>query len=286
MIDSKSSPSRTSISYLIHFAWHPFLSPQNTCPTVAEDEVGSCPYIPDQGIDINRNFPADFKLSDFEVECPAPSECCSANPGPTAFSEPETRAIRDTVHKFRPVAAISFHSQAFERNSILLYPYASPVEHDMDLRDKERFQTWGRAMEPRTGMYSVGDPFGALGYRASGTFLDWGYSSENVTVFVLESASPCGNRWCDVKKYGSRMKSTARMYARSGVILVELVLGAPPQSHFWSAAAAFLCVLALLAAWLSGGRIHGLLLRLIRSATRNRDDVSGKHIRIEMQRII
>ena len=35
------------------------------CPSVPEDDAGTCPYIPDQGIDINRNFPADFKSSDF-----------------------------------------------------------------------------------------------------------------------------------------------------------------------------------------------------------------------------
>lgn len=75
------------------------------------------------------------------------------------------------------------------------------------------------------------------------------------------------------------------MYALSGVILIELVLGAPDQSHFWSASAAFLVIGTLLAACLSGGRLHGLLRRLIRIVTRKRE-VSGKDIGIEMKRII
>ena len=263
-------------------------SPQKICPTIAEDEAGTCPYIPAQGIDINRNFPADFKSSDFEAECPSPSDCCSAHPGPMAFSEPETRAIRDTVRKFQPDAAISFHSQDFERTSILLYPYASPVDHDMDMNDKKRFQTWGKAMEPRRGMYSVRDPYGALGYRASGTCLDWMYGSEKVTAFVLESATPCGSRVCEEKKYGGRIKSTARLYARSGVILVELVLGAPAQRHLWSVSTCFLIVGTLLVAGLSVGRFHGMLLRLIRIIARNRDVFfwQGHSNRIEMQRMI
>ena len=257
------------------------------CPTVAEDEAGTCPYIPDQGIDLNRNFPADFKSSDFEVECPLPArECCSAHPGDQPFSEPESRAIREAVDRFQPDAAISFHSQDFEKTSILLYPFASPIDHTMHDVDLKRFQTWGRAMEPRKGVYSVGDPFGALGYRASGTCLDWMYASRNVTVFVLESASPCGNRWCDEKKYGRRMRTTARMYASSGVTLVELVLGAPARTHYWSGTAALFIVVAILGAWLSGGRFQLLLLRLIRYVQGKQDGSASSGRDVEMQRFV
>lgn len=258
------------------------------CPSIPEDDAGACPFIPDQGIDINRNFPADFKSSDFEVECPLPTrECCSAHPGDTPFSEPESQAIREAVNQFQPDAAISFHSQDFEKTSILLYPFASPIDHTMNDQDLKRFQTWGRAMEPRRGVYSVGDPFGALGYRASGTCLDWMYASKNVTVFVLESSSPCGNRWCDEKKYGRRMRTTARMYASSGVTLVDLVLGAPAQTHYWSGTAAMVVIVVVLGAWLSGGRCHLLLLRLIRSIQGRQDSsaASGSKV-VEMQRFV
>ena len=260
---------------------------RDICPTVAEDEAGTCPYIPDQGIDLNRNFPADFKSSDFEVECPLPArECCSAHPGDQPFSEPESRAIREAVDRFQPDAAISFHSQDFEKTSILLYPFASPIDHTMNDVDLKRFQSWGRAMEPRKGVYSVGDPFGALGYRASGTCLDWMYASRNVTVFVLESASPCGNRWCDEKKYGRRMRTTARMYASSGVTLVELVLGAPARTHYWSGTAALFIVVAILGAWLSGGRFQLLLLRLIRYVQGKQDGSASSGRDVEMQKFV
>jgi len=257
------------------------------CQSIDEDEAGTCPFIPDQGIDINRNFAADFKSSDFEVECPLPArECCSAHPGDQPFSEPESQAIRNAVDEFKPDAAISFHSQEFEKTSILLYPYASPIDHTMNNVDLKRFQTWGRAMEPRKGVYSVGDPFGALGYRASGTCLDWMYASRNVTVFVLESASPCGNRWCDENKYGRRMRTTARMYASSGVTLVELVLGAPARTHYWSGTAAFIIVAAVVGAWLSGGRCHLLLLRLIRYFQEKQDGLATFGKDVEMQRFV
>jgi len=83
------------------------------------------------------------------------------------------------------------------------------------------------------------------------------------------------------------MRTTARMYASSGVTLVDLVLGAPAQTHYWSGTAAMVVIAVGLGAWLSGGRCHLLLLRLIRSVQGRQDSsaTSGSKV-VEMQRFV
>ena len=57
------------------------------------------------GVDLNRNFDCNWK-----PESMWKSKTVSA--GTSAFSEPETSALRDLILKMRPVAVIFWHSQA------------------------------------------------------------------------------------------------------------------------------------------------------------------------------
>ena len=226
------------------------------CGGADPDLNASCPRIAAQGVDLNRNFPPDHGAT-FAEECgPSPgSDCCSAHPGWEPISEPEAHALAMAATSFRPDAAMSFHSRDSDAAPILLYPYASPGPPDRALNpaDLRRYREWGRSMEPGPGRYSLGDPYGALGYRASGTWMDWMHSERSVTAFVLESSSPCGDRWCDPREYGGRMRAQARTYAGSGVALVGLVLGVRPARHRASGMAALALAGLVLALLLRGG---------------------------------
>ena len=259
------------------------------CGGADPDLNASCPRIAAQGVDLNRNFPPDHGAT-FAEECgPSPgSDCCSAHPGWEPISEPEAHALVMAATSFRPDAAMSFHSRDSDAAPILLYPYASPGPPDRALNaaDLRRYREWGRTMEPGPGRYSLGDPYGALGYRASGTWMDWMHSERSVTAFVLESSSPCGDRWCDPREYGGRMRAQARTYAGSGVALVGLVLGVRPARHRASGMAALALAGLVLALLLRGGRVHLLIRRLACTLRRRMRKGDGDTGSVEMQGLV
>jgi len=72
------------------------------------------------GVDLNRNFP---RLARRPPLHPFAGSRFRASPhfiGPHAFSEPETRAVRDVALETRPVVSVGFHSFG----NMLLYPWA------------------------------------------------------------------------------------------------------------------------------------------------------------------
>ena len=69
-------------------------------------------------------------------------------------------------------------------------------------------------------LYKTGTALEAIQYSAGGTTIDWLYSV-NVTAFVHESATPCGQRWCP-PEFRNQVLRQAFKYAQAGVKLVEL----------------------------------------------------------------
>lgn len=127
------------------------------------------------GVDLNRNWSIDW------ADCSAPiignpASCGSSNPsddtywGPSSFSEPETKAIRDFTYTKHFVTMIDQHSYGpyyslpFGRPSL-----ASNVMAPLD----QKFYTYvSAAMGNYNGMRAGNTPE-ALNYESAGTIKDW-----------------------------------------------------------------------------------------------------------------
>ena len=129
------------------------------------------------GVDINRNFPVGFeKTADF---------CSDHYAGPEAFSEPESRAIRDSLAADVPWLFLSVHGNG----QVWSVPYAyknstAPLAKISEMKFvvekiEEKFGTLYRSGSSSQTMYLVG-----------GTLMDWVYEHLKVSrTFLLELKS-------------------------------------------------------------------------------------------------
>jgi hypothetical protein len=153
--------------------WHQWR--KNRQPTSGSTAIGT---------DLNRNY--DYRWG-----------CCggsSTNPtssryrGPSRFSAPETRALRDfvisrvTAGSQQIRTAISFHTTG----RLILYPYGytkTDVPTDMRARDQRTFVAMAKAMAATSGY----KPEQASDlYISSGTSRDWLYGRYRIFSFTFE----------------------------------------------------------------------------------------------------
>jgi carboxypeptidase T len=127
------------------------------------------------GVDLNRNYDANW--------C---GEGASSNPrsdtycGTSAFSEPETQAVRDFVGKRKNLKILlSYHTFS----ELILYPYGSK---DADVENKEHFKAF-RAMATTMAQWTGYKPQKSSDlYVASGDTCDWAYLTHGIFAFTFE----------------------------------------------------------------------------------------------------
>ena len=166
------------------------MSTENRRMTRKNRHRGFCSDPDHDGVDLNRNFGVGFDLSDCNVGAyPEDCKCSATYAGPSAFSEPESRAIRDAMSHDVPWLTLSVHGNA----QAWAYPYAykslaAPLVHSDDMKNvvkniKNKFGT----------IYNVGFTSGDMyGYikKSGGTLSDWTYEHLNVTrTFIHELKS-------------------------------------------------------------------------------------------------
>ena len=143
------------------------------------------------GTDLNRNY--DYRWG-----------CCggsSGSPGSStyrgwsAFSAPETRAIRDFVNS-RVIGGrqqIRTHITLHTNGELILWPYAyttTNVPGDMTTADWSTFVRMGRAMAATNG-YTAGQS--GDWYISDGDQIDWMYGRHRIFSFTMELYPPRGS---------------------------------------------------------------------------------------------
>ncbi|XP_063831832.1 carboxypeptidase B-like [Ostrinia nubilalis] len=127
-----------------------------------------------RGVDGNRNY--DFAWNTVGTST---NPCSDTYGGPTAFSEIETRVVRDILHENLSRMALYLTMHSF--GSMILYPWG----HDGSLSNNAfALQTVGVAMAdeifthslPNFPRYSVGNSLLTIGYGASGASEDYAHS--------------------------------------------------------------------------------------------------------------
>jgi hypothetical protein len=116
------------------------------------------------GVDLNRNYGYEWGYDDFGS---SPSPLSITYRGPSAFSEPETQAIRNFVQAHEFNVWLSYHSYG----ELLLYPWGYIPAFTPD---QETFALLGAELAAGTN-YAVGNA--ALGtiYLTNGDSDDWAY---------------------------------------------------------------------------------------------------------------
>ena len=127
------------------------------------------------GVDLNRNYGYMWG-----------GEGASANPssdtyrGPTAFSEPETQAIKKFVEERTNITTLlSFHTFS----KLILYPWGHKYDGIQDEADRKVHETMAQAMAKWNGY--TPQPSSEL-YITSGDTTDWSYGEHKIISFTFE----------------------------------------------------------------------------------------------------
>ncbi len=116
------------------------------------------------GVDLNRNYGYNWGFDNIGSSGTTTSGIYR---GTAAFSEPETRAIRDFCNSRDFVMWLSYHSYS----ELLLYPWGYTLDYTAD---HETFLALGEEMAASNG-YLAGNPAMGAIYRTNGGSDDWGY---------------------------------------------------------------------------------------------------------------
>jgi hypothetical protein len=124
------------------------------------------------GVDLNRNYGVDWANCS-SITCGSASSCGSSTPssdtyyGPSAFSEPETKAVRDLCYAKTFVTALDQHcygpyySLPYGRNNRTL------------TADEQKFFTYVPALMGQYNGMRAGNSCQSVGYEVAGGVKDW-----------------------------------------------------------------------------------------------------------------
>jgi len=127
------------------------------------------------GVDLNRN--CDFL---FGGEGSSGSTYSDTYHGPSAFSEPETKALKTFLDSRPNVTTLnSFHSYG----SLIMYPWGGKDGALEDAADLKAFKTMAEAMARMTGF--TAEQSNEM-YVATGDCADWAYAAHKVFAFTTE----------------------------------------------------------------------------------------------------
>ncbi len=132
------------------------------------------------GVDLNRNYGYGWGTGG-SSKIPA----METYMGPSAFSEPETQAIRDFVNDHLNLKVLlSYHTYS----ELILYPWGGLKEEVSNINDRDAFKTMAETMA-KWNQYKP-EQSSAL-YIASGDTCDWAYATYGIFAFTFE-LSPKG----------------------------------------------------------------------------------------------
>jgi carboxypeptidase T len=136
------------------------------------------------GVDLNRNWSVGFG-----GRGSSSNRRSQIYRGPHAFSEPETRALRDLLVREPVVAHVDFHSFG----QLILYPWSHTKK---PAPDRDKLAALGDAMA--SAIYGAhGNAYRLIAaqdlYVAGGTALDWSYGQRGAAGFTIELRPKGGN---------------------------------------------------------------------------------------------
>jgi carboxypeptidase T len=127
------------------------------------------------GVDLNRNYDSWFGGAGTSHSPGAETYC-----GPSAFSEPETRAVKQFVETRKNLKTmVTYHSYG----SLVLYPYSGIDGEVADAKDAKAFVNISKKMASFTGYTSQKS---SEMYTSTGDADDWAYDAAKIFGFTIE----------------------------------------------------------------------------------------------------
>lgn len=163
------------------------------------------------GVDLNRNY--GFKWG---TGGSSSSPCSDTFMGPTAFSEPETRAVKSFVEGHPNLKVLlTLHTYS----ELILYPWGVSYEGIENVADRTTFEKMARAMAGWNG-YTPQQSSDL--YITSGDTVDWAYGTLGIFGFTFE-LSPA-NVWGGAGFYPgpAAIQSTFQANLRPFLYLMDL----------------------------------------------------------------
>lgn len=127
------------------------------------------------GVDLNRNYSVDWGMGGSSKDPQS-----DIYMGPTPFSEPETRAIRDYVDSNKNISILlSFHTFS----ELILYPWGGKDSGLENVQDKAVHETMAKKMAEWN--HYTPEQASEL-YIATGDTCDWSYGTHRIISFTFE----------------------------------------------------------------------------------------------------
>jgi murein tripeptide amidase MpaA len=155
-----------------------------------KNTLPGCSQIKRNGVDLNRNYETCWSgdtLCENDVygrDCGnSPNQCAEDYRGSSAFSEPETQAIRDFVGKHPNIkAALNYHS--YGEN--LYWPYSCvKMKNSESVQQKHLFESIAAEITNLNG-YKASNVLDSLHYNAAGDATDWMFDKHGIIAYTPE----------------------------------------------------------------------------------------------------
>jgi hypothetical protein len=127
------------------------------------------------GVDLNRNYGYHWGLDDLGS---SPNMASEVYRGKSAFSEPETRAIKGFVEEHNFFAALNYHAYG----NVFIYPWGYTEEINPDIG---AFQNYGELFT-LDNRFKIGTSVETVGYPTNGSSDDWMYGDHGVFAMTPE----------------------------------------------------------------------------------------------------
>lgn len=118
------------------------------------------------GVDLNRNYAVDWGYDEIGSSSFPAAETYR---GPSAFSEPETQAIRNFVNSRH----LSIHIDNHCLGNLFIHPYGVPSNHIPLPADEAAFYGYTKYLLPRYNFFVTGLAPETVGYEVNGVSSDW-----------------------------------------------------------------------------------------------------------------
>jgi len=138
------------------------------------------------GIDPNRNYDYMWGLDN---QGSSPDGCSETYRGTSAFSEPETQAVRDFIEGKNFTIAMNYHSYS----NLLIYPFGYSYENPMDPDDLNTFIEYAQDMTQYNN-YAWGTGTELL-YPVNGEACDWMYGVHGIFAYTPEVGGNSDGFW-------------------------------------------------------------------------------------------
>jgi len=139
---------------------------------------GTCTLAISHGVDLNRNYDFMWGVDDLGS---SEHECMEDYRGTEAFSEPETRSMKEFFEEHEFALMLTYHAYG----NFYITPFNYIAESAAGLYHSLEDYAYYRNLKnivPRSA--KVGNAFELLGYYANGVFVDWAYHKGAISLAI------------------------------------------------------------------------------------------------------